>query len=88
MKNNDMNGFHADLFRTTVNSLIAKEVIPKGREAARIFNLTYDKYKNVCIERTPLTPEQYGYFISVMRKSDNPEFQHEYKWILKQLLGE
>ena len=84
MKNGDMNSFTAYLFRATVQTLISKEIIPKGAEAARLLKMTYNQYKNICSERTALTPKQWEIFIKTIEDLD----QHEYQWVVKKLLGE
>ena len=83
MKNGDMNSFMADLFTGSIGSLIAKKILPKGSEAARTLNLTYDQYKNICSERTAISPVQWGFFIKTLKQLDD----HEYQWVVKKLLG-
>ncbi len=81
MKRTDMNSHTAYLFKATIQTLVSKEIISKGSEAARILGLTYQQYKNICSERTAITPKQWEYFMRFVREYDS----HEYKWVLDKL---
>ena len=81
----NMNAFHARLFRQTVDMLIAKELISKGSDAAAKFNMTLQQYKNIRAERTPMNKIQWESFQRNVRQLD-PDYT--FHWLQNQLFPE
>ena len=81
----NMNAFHARIFKRVTDMIIAIEKSPKGVVLAKKFKMTYDQYLNYRNGRTAMGEFEWDNFRQGVYEVD-PEYA--YKYLREQLFPE